>query len=180
MCILWICANLREHKRRIEMARSIFAQQTHLYREVCHGHDVSEWFYQLYKACRDHRLDVLYAATTMQAQQERYSATDHQQAYLWHYIRKDDFSDPKQNVLDIVGAGGREYVRRLFYFHNKEHPLLPTWERQYKFNFKVWSQVRENLIVLGVFPLKNPGVDRNEVNAILHYFHEETRDMLQF
>ena len=32
----------------------------------------------------------------------------------------------------------------------------------------------------GVFPIKNPGVDRNEVNAILHYFCEETRDTLRF
>ena len=116
----------------------------------------------------------------MQVQQEHYPETDHDQAYLWHYIQKDDFSDPKQNVLDVVGARGQEYVRRLFYFHNKEHPLLPAWERQYKFNFKVWSQVRENLIVQGVFPLENPGVDRNEVNAILHYFREETRDTLRF
>ena len=111
MCILWICADLREHKRRIQMARSIFAQQDRLYREARYGHDVSERFYKLYKACWDHHLDVLYAAITMQAQQECYPQFDHEQAYLWDYLRKDDFSDPKQNVLDIVGAGGREYVR---------------------------------------------------------------------
>ena len=40
--------------------------------------------------------------------------------------------------------------------------------------------MRENLIAQGVFPLKNPGVDRNKVNAILHYFREETRDPLRF
>ena len=135
MCVLWICADQRECKRRIEMARSIFAQEDRLYWDVCHGHGFSEWFYKLYKAWRDHRLDVLYAATTMQVQQERHPQTDHEQLYLWRYIQKDDFSDPKQNVLDIVGSGGREYVRRLFYHHNEEHPLLPSWERDYKFNF---------------------------------------------
>ena len=112
----------------------------------------------------------------MQAQQERYPQTDHEQAYLWYYIRKDDFSDPKQNVLDIVGAGGPDYVCRLFYHLNKEHPLLPIWDLQYKFNFKAWTQAHEKLIAQGVFPLENPGVDWNEVNAILHYFREETRD----
>ena len=160
------------------MARSIFAQQDRLYWEARYGHDVSQRFYKLYKACRDHCLDVLYATTTMQAQQELYPRTDHEQAYLWHYIQKDDFSDPKQNVLDIVGAGGREYVRRLFYHHNKEHPLFPIWDCQYKFNFKAWTKACENLIAQGVFPLENPGVDRNEVNTILHYFREETRDTL--
>ena len=180
MCILWICANLRERKRRIEMARSIFAQEDCLYWEARYGHGFSERFYKLYKACWDHRLDVLYTATTMQAQQKRYPQTGHEQVYLWHYIRKDDFSDPKQNVLDIVGAGGKEYVCRLFYHHNKEHPLLPIWDRQYKFNFMAWTQACENLIAQGVFPLENPGVDRNEVNTILHYFREETRDTLRF
>ena len=91
------------------MARSILVR-TKLYWQVRQGHDVSEWFFQLYKACQDHRLDVLYAATTMQAQQEHYPATYTDQGYLWYYIRKDDFSDPKQNVLDVVGAGGRDYV----------------------------------------------------------------------
>ena len=162
------------------MPRGRFAQEDRLYWEVRHGRGFSERFYELYKACRDHRLDVLYAATTMQAQQGRYPKTDHEQLYLWRYIHKDDFSDPKQNVLDIVGAGGQEYVRRLFYHHNEEHPLLPSWESDYKFNFKACTQARENLIAQGVFPLQNPGVDRNEVNAVLHYFREETRGTLRF
>ena len=164
---------------------SNFGEPTHsmedrLYWEAHYGHGFSERFYKLYKACQDYCLDVLYAATTMQAQQERYPQTDHDQAYLWYYIQKDNFSDPKQNVLDIVGAGGPKYIRRLFYHHNKEHPLLPIWDCQYKFNFKAWTQAHENLITQGVFPLENPGVNRNKVNAILHYFREETRDTLRF
>ena len=71
MCVLWICANMHERKRRIEMARSILVC-TKLYWQVRQGYDVSEWFYQLY--------------TTMQAQQEHYPQTNHDQAYLWHYI----------------------------------------------------------------------------------------------
>ena len=87
---------------------------------------------------------------------------------------------PRQNVLDIFGARGKEYHRRLFYHENMDHPLLPIWEHQYRFKFTAWTQPRENLIAQVVFPLKNPGVDRNEVNAILHYFRKETRDTLQF
>ena len=68
MCVLWICADQRERKRRIETARRIFAQEDRLYWEVRHGRSFSERFYELYKACQNHRLDVLYAATTMQAQ----------------------------------------------------------------------------------------------------------------
>ena len=80
----------------------------------------------------------------------------------------------------IFGGNCIKYVRRLFYHHNREHPLLSAWAHQYKFNFKAWTQARENLIGQGVFPLENPGVDRNKVTAILHYFHEETRDTLRF
>ena len=93
-----------------------------MYREYHQGYDVSEQFYELYKACRDHCLDVLYATTIMQVQQAHYPETYKDQGYLWYYIRKDDFSDPKQNVLDLVRAGGPDYIRRLFYFHNERSP----------------------------------------------------------
>ena len=94
MCVLWICTDMRKRKRRIKMARSILVG-TGLYWELSQGHDVSKRFYQLYEACWDHRLDVLYGATTMQAQQEHYPKTYQDQGYLWYYIRKDDFIDPK-------------------------------------------------------------------------------------
>ena len=60
----------------------------------------------------------------------------------------------------------------------KEVPPCPSWERNYNFNFQGWSEVCNNHISHGVFPLENPGVDRTEVSAILHYFREETRDTL--
>ena len=140
MCVLWICADMCECKRRIEMARSILGR-TGLYWELRQGYNVSERFYELYKACWDHPLDVLYAPTIMQAQQAHYPETYKDQGYLWYYIRKDDFSDPKQNVLDIVQAGGPDYIRRLFYFHNEGSPSLPSWECDYNFNFQAWSEV---------------------------------------
>ena len=106
MCVLWICADQRERKRRIEMAQRIFERDDYLYGQVRNSRGFSDRFYERYKACRDHRLDVLYAATTMQEQQGLYPETKHQQLYLWRYIRQDDYTDPQQNVLDIVGAGG--------------------------------------------------------------------------
>ena len=61
----------------IEMARSIFARDDHLYGQVRNSRGFSDWFYERHKACWDHRLDVLYAATTMQAQQGLYPETEH-------------------------------------------------------------------------------------------------------
>ena len=85
---------MRERKRRIEMARSILVRNG-WYRQVRQGADISEQFYLAYKACRAHRLDVLYAATTLRAQGESYPETIHDKAYLWLYIERDDFSDPR-------------------------------------------------------------------------------------
>ena len=78
---------MRECKQRIEMARSILIR-TNLYCQVCQGYNFSERFYELYKACLDHHLDVLYTATTMQAQQAHYPETYKDQGYLRYYIRK--------------------------------------------------------------------------------------------